>query len=86
MTRYNKIIINGEITYRGFNEATGFYDNEVLTEEELIEELLGEVVEDVIEIDKGQIERAISCIPTIHQREMVQNYLDYLECLVESME
>lgn len=47
-----------------------------------MEKLLDEAVEEVVEIDKGQIERSISCIINIHQREIVQNYIDYLERLV----
>lgn len=86
MSIFHKIVENGEKTYRRVNEATGYYENEVLTEEELMEELLDEAVEEVVEIDKGQIERSISCIINIHQREIVQNYIDYLECLVDSLE
>jgi hypothetical protein len=86
MSIYHKIITNGEKYYREFNEVTGFYEEETLTEEELIEQLLEEAVEEVIEIDKGQIERAISTITDRYQREIVQNYLDYLERLVESFE
>jgi hypothetical protein len=86
MTRYHKIIMDGEKKYRGYNESTGFYEDEILTEEELIEQLLDEVVDEVIEIDRGKVERAISCIPVDYQREMVRNYLDYLERIAESLE
>jgi hypothetical protein len=86
MSRYNKIVHDGEIYYREINESTGYYEDETLSEAELMEHLLAEAVGEVIEIDKGQIERAISCIPNIHQRELVQNYIDYLERLVESLE
>lgn len=80
MSIFHKIVENGEKTYRRVNESTGYYEDEVLTGEEVIEELLDESVEEFIEIDKGQIERSI------HQREIVQNYIDYLERLVDSLE
>ncbi|MED4464484.1 hypothetical protein [Metabacillus fastidiosus] len=86
MSKYHKIIINGEVRYRAFNEGTGFYGNGTISEAELIEQLLVEVVEEVIEIDKGQIERAISYLPEQYQREMIQNYIDYLERLAELLE
>ena len=86
MARFHKIIENGEVSYREFNEATGYYEAEMLTEEELVEHLKEEAVEDIIEVDKGQIERAISTIPDRYQRELVQNYLDYVERLAESFE
>lgn len=82
MSSYHKIVTNGEVRYREFNEANGFYEKETLSEEELIEYLM----EEVIEVDKGQIERAISNIPDRYQRELVQIYLDYIERLTESFE
>ena len=86
MSRYHKIVTDGEVRYREFNEATGFYEDETLSEEELVEQLLEEAVEEVIEVDKARIERAISTIPDQYQRETVQTYLDYIERLVESFE
>lgn len=86
MTIYHKIVIDGEVQYREFNESTGFYENEILSEEELVEQLLQEAIEEVIEVDKARIERAISTIPDQYQRETVQAYLDYMESLVESFE
>lgn len=86
MSSYHKIITNGEVRYREFNEANGFNEKETLSEEELIEYLMEEAVEEVIEVDKGQIERAISNIPDRYQGELVQIYLDYIERLTESFE
>lgn len=40
MSIFHKIVENGEKTYRRVNEATVYYEDEVLTEEEVIEELL----------------------------------------------
>lgn len=86
MTRYHKIVMDGEVRYREIHEATGFYEEQTISEEELFEHLLEEAVEEVIEVDKGQIERAISTIPDRYQRELVQNYLDYVERLAVSFE
>lgn len=86
MTRFHKIVIDGEKHYRELNEATGYYENQILSEDEVIELLLEEAVEDVIEVDKAQVERAISCVPQSYQRELIQNYIDYLEHLIESFE
>lgn len=86
MTSYHKIVMNGEVRYREINDSTGFYENETFSEVELIEQLLEEAVEEVIEVDKARIERAISTITDRYQRETVQAYLDYMESLVESFE
>ncbi|MFE4520813.1 hypothetical protein ACFRCQ_01505 [Cytobacillus firmus] len=86
MSIFHKIVMNGEVRYREVNEATGYYEEETLSEEELVEQLMEEAVEEVIEVDMGKIERAISNIPDRYQRELVQNYVDYLDRLVESFE
>jgi TRAP-type C4-dicarboxylate transport system substrate-binding protein len=86
MSRYHKIVMNGEKYYRAFNEATGYYETEILAEQDLMNQLIEEAVIRVVEFDKGEIERAVSTIMDQYQREMVQNYLDYLERLVESLE
>ena len=72
--------------YREYNEATGYYEPETLTKEVLIEQLMDDAVDEIIEIDRGQIERAISFIPQQFYRECFQNYIDYLERMVESLE
>lgn len=86
MSSYHKIVMNGEVRYREFDEATGFYEDEMLTKQELIERLLDDAVSSTIEINQEAIERAINYIPSAFQREMVQNYVNYLEALVESLE
>jgi len=86
MSSYHKIIMNGKVSYREFDEAAGFYEGEMLTEKELIERLLDDAVSSTVEIDQEAIERAINYIPSSFQREMVQNYVNYLEVLVESLE
>jgi hypothetical protein len=86
MTKYHKVTVNGKVFFREYDTSTGYYDNEVLKEEDLIEQLLEEVVEAEIEIDEDEIERAINYIPSPCQRDMVQNYINYLQSLVESFE
>ncbi|MGD6875659.1 hypothetical protein [Bacillus infantis] len=86
MTKYHKITMNGKVMYREFDPTTGYYKSEMLSEEDLIEQLLEEVVDSEIDIDESEIERAINYIPSPFQREMVQNYITYLESIVESFE
>jgi hypothetical protein len=86
MPTYHKVIMNGQVFFRGFDESTGFYEEELLTEKELAQRLLDEAVTSEIEIDEEEIERAINYIPSSFQREMVQNYITYLEAVVESLE
>jgi hypothetical protein len=57
--KYHKIVQDGEEYYRAYNEVTGCYEQEVLNEEELIEQLKEEAVDEIIEVDSGQVERDI---------------------------
>lgn len=68
------------------HEANGYYGTKILAEQDLMNKLIVEAVVGVVEFDKGEIERAVSTIQNQYQREMVQNYLDYLEQLVDSFE
>jgi len=86
VSKYHKIILNGKVYYREFHEASGLYEDELLSEEELIERYLDDVVESTIEIDQGEIQRIINCIPHSIHRERIQNYIEYMERLVESLE
>jgi hypothetical protein len=86
MPTYHKVIMNGQVFFRSFDETTGYYEEELLTEKELAQRLLDEAVTSEIEIDEEEIERAINYIPSSFQREMVQNYITYLEAVVESLE
>jgi hypothetical protein len=86
MTRFHKITINGKVMFREFDSATGYYETEMISEEDLIEQLLEEVVDSETEIDEQEIDKAINYIPSPFQREMVQNYINYLESVVESLE
>ncbi|WP_235192199.1 hypothetical protein [Cytobacillus firmus] len=84
MTKYHKITMNGKVMYREFDPTTGYYENEMITEEDLVEQLLEEAVDSEIEIDEEEIDRAINYIPSSFQREMVQNYIAYLQAVIES--
>ena len=85
MSTYHKVIMNGRVYFRDFDESTGLYDDEMLTGKGLIERLMEDAVSSTIEIDQEAIERAITHIPSVFQREMVQNYINYLEAVVESL-
>jgi hypothetical protein len=86
MPTYHKVIMNGQIYFRSFDESTGYYEEELLTEKELAQRLLEDVVTSEIEIDEEEIQLSINSIPSSPQREMVQNYITYLEAVVESLE
>ena len=85
MGNYHKITINGETIFREFNSASGYYGQDKLTKEELIEQLMDEVIESSIEIDEEEINQAIRSIPSYSQRESVQNHITYLEMVAESL-
>ncbi|WP_077214998.1 hypothetical protein [Bacillus dakarensis] len=85
MPTYHKITINGSVFFREFDTTRGYYENEMLTEDELIQQLMEEVVEAEVEIDEGEIERAINCISSPFQRKMVQNYINYLEAVLSPL-
>jgi hypothetical protein len=78
--------MNGQVFFRSFDESTGYYEEELLTEKELTQRLLEDAVTSEIDIDEDEIERSINYIPSSFQREMVQNYITYLEAVVESLE
>ena len=85
MPTYHKITINGSVFFREFDTSRGYYENEMLTENQLIQQLMEEVIEAEIDIDEEEIDRAIQCISSPFQRKMVQNYINYLEAVVESL-
>jgi hypothetical protein len=57
MYKYHKIVQDGGEYYRAYNEATGCYEPDTLTEEELIEQLKEDAVEEIIEVDSGQVKK-----------------------------
>ena len=63
-----------------------FYEDEMLTEKGLIEQLLVDVVISTFEINREGIKRAINYTPSSFQREMVYHYINYFEVVVESLE
>jgi hypothetical protein len=84
--RYHQIHMNDKIFYREFDETTGFYTNPKLSEEGLVKRLLENSAESRINIDRELIHNAILTISNSRDRDMVQQYLIYLETVVESLE
>ncbi|SFM20366.1 hypothetical protein SAMN04488054_12140 [Salibacterium qingdaonense] len=80
---YHVIKIEDGTYYRGFDEATGFYDEELFTEDELKTLLFDQVVDENVVIDEHEAARAVRCIPDPEAREKVSNYITYLEGMVE---
>ncbi|MGE7603968.1 hypothetical protein ACQKL5_15960 [Peribacillus sp. NPDC097675] len=85
MPIYHKIVMNGRVLYREFDSARGHYELEMITEQELIEILMDQAVESSIEVDQEAINCAVRGIMSTIQREMVQNYITYLEMVSESL-
>ncbi|MEC1375840.1 hypothetical protein P9D39_16235 [Heyndrickxia oleronia] len=86
MQKYHKVVLNGKVFYREFDDRTGYYGKEILTENQLIQQMLEEIVIDEIKVDHEMIDYAISIIPTSKHKEMVKKYLGYLEMVAESLE
>ena len=87
MQKYHKVVLNGKAFYREFDDRTGYYGKEILTGNQLIQQMLEEIVFiDEIKVDHEMIDYAISIIPTSEHKEMVKKYLGYLEMVVESLE
>lgn len=86
MQKYHRVELSGKVFYRDFDERTGFYGEEMISENQLVKQLLEDVVLSNIIIDKEIIEYAIATIPNDEQRKMVQQYQTYLEMVVESLE
>ncbi|MCM3411135.1 hypothetical protein [Metabacillus litoralis] len=80
MNLYHKIIIDGENFYREYNGGNEQYD-ELLNEQELFELLLESVVEEEIEISHSKIQQALRRISYSDDRDLLNNYICYLERL-----
>lgn len=81
MSVYHRIIIEGENYYREYSHGMEKYDD-LMTEQELMEILLDQVVEDEIEISQARIEHALRRMSDRDDRELLNNYICYLERLV----
>jgi hypothetical protein len=81
MEVYHRIVIDGENYYREYSHSMEKYDD-LITEQELMEILLDQVVEDEIEISQERIEHALRRMADREDRELLNNYICYLERLV----
>ncbi|KIL45559.1 hypothetical protein KP77_28510 [Jeotgalibacillus alimentarius] len=86
MKKYKKIMMNGDVYFREIDEATGFFESETMSEEELVELLLDEAIISEVEVNFEEIKRGIQSIPNVRSREIVEDYMDYLEELVSTLE
>lgn len=84
MVKYEKIVINGKPLYREFCLDTGYY-TDVLTEEELMQQLYDKAVHSVTEFHEHEIERALMQLDPYH-KNILETYISYLERVVESLE
>ncbi|MGJ9385251.1 hypothetical protein [Salipaludibacillus sp. CF4.18] len=80
MTNVHVIKLNGQEWFRKFNDGTGTYDD-LVTKDELLEVLLEEFVTHEIEVDNKDLARVLKSIPSSADRELLRNYIEYLERL-----
>ncbi|MED5053041.1 hypothetical protein GRQ40_17145 [Anoxybacillus sp. PDR2] len=78
MAKYHRIVIDGMAYYQEYSYGLDSY-GDMLSEDELVQLLLEEVVEEEIEINKRDIEAALRRIPDREDRNILQNYILYLE-------
>ncbi|KMY55629.1 hypothetical protein AC623_18235 [Bacillus sp. FJAT-27231] len=82
--KYHRIVIDGTPYYREYYMGSGRYGDDLYTEEELVELLLEDVIEDTIEVDPHKVECAIRRIANHDDRNLIRNYLLFLERLMEN--
>lgn len=78
MAKYHRIIIDGVPYYREYSYGLDGY-GEMLSEDELVQLLLEEVVDVEIEISQREIEAALRRIADRDDRNLLQSYIRYLE-------
>jgi hypothetical protein len=78
MAKYHRIIIDGVPYYREYSYGLDGY-GEMLSEDELVQLLLEEVVDEEIEISQREIEAALRRIADRDDRNLLQSYIRYLE-------
>ncbi|WP_394219130.1 hypothetical protein [Halobacillus trueperi] len=84
MTQFVRVVgPNGEY-YMEVDPSTGYYMSEPLTKDEVLEVILEEVVERTIEDDFDRVRSVICNSMEKDEQEMVLNYLEHLEALVEA--
>jgi hypothetical protein len=78
MAKYHRITIDGVPYYREYSYGLDGY-GEMLSEDELVQLLLEEVVDEEIEISQREIEAALRRIADRDDRNLLQSYIRYLE-------
>lgn len=78
MPKYHRIIIDGVSYYREYSYGLDSY-GELLSEDELVQMLLEKVIDEEIEINEREIEAALRRISDSRDRNLLQNYIRYLE-------
>lgn len=84
LLKYEKVILNGKPLYREFCTATGYYTG-VLSEEELIQQLIAQSIHSTTEIHEEKVDQALEKLDP-DQKNIVETYINYLERVVESLE
>ncbi len=86
MRKYHRVVVGGKDYYRQYDETLDCYEGELLTEEDVIEQVLEDVVQDVIHVDRSRVQRSIKNIMDEDDRLVIQSYVEYLERVVELFE
>ena len=86
MRKYHRVVLGGKDFYRQYDETLDCYEGELLTEEDVIEQVLEEVVQDVIHVDRSRVQRAVKNVPEEDDQLIIQSYIEYLERVVELFE
>lgn len=72
--------------YMEMDPSTGYYEGEPLQKEEVLEMLLEDAVEKEIDCNFERIRQTICRRMDGSEQELVMNYLEHLEALVEAVE
>jgi len=86
MRKYHRVVLGGKEYYRQYDEALYCYEGESLTEENVIEQVLEDVVQNVIHVDRLRVQRSIKNIVDEDDQLVIQSYVEYLERVVEFFE
>ncbi|KQS20068.1 hypothetical protein ASF99_09290 [Exiguobacterium sp. Leaf187] len=86
MRKYHRVVLGGKDYYRQYDETLDCYEGELLTEEDVFEQVLEDVVQDVIHVDQSRVQRSIKNITDEDDRLVIQSYVEYLERVVELFE
>lgn len=86
MRKYHRIFISGREFFREYDEALDCYKGELLTEEDVIEQVLEDVVQDIIHVDRSRVQRSVKNVPEEDDQLIIQSYIEYLERVVELFE